>query len=133
MKITGSCHCGAIAFEGVVDPENVTICHCTDCQNLTGTAYRVSVPCMKEDFRLTTGSPSIYVKTGESGAKRVQAFCSNCGSPIYTHAMDNITTYGLRVGCIDQRAALRPRKQKWCRSALSWAMDISRLPKQDRE
>jgi hypothetical protein len=133
MKITGGCHCGAIAFEGLVDPEQVTICHCTDCQSLTGTAYRVSVPCLKEHFRLTKGAPSIYVKTGESGAKRAQAFCSNCGSPIYTHAIDNPVNYGLRVGCIDQRRALAPRKQKWCRSALGWAMDISGLPGQRKE
>jgi hypothetical protein len=43
MKAHGSCHCGAIEFEALVDSARVTICHRTDCQNLTGTAYRVTV------------------------------------------------------------------------------------------
>ena len=44
MKITGACHCGAITIEGEADPEKVGICHCTDCQTGTGSAFRVSVP-----------------------------------------------------------------------------------------
>ena len=43
MKIDGCCHCGAIAYEAEHDPETVGICHCADCQQLTGTAFRVSV------------------------------------------------------------------------------------------
>jgi hypothetical protein len=39
MKIDGGCHCGAIAYEAEVDPDRVGICHCTDCQQLTGTAF----------------------------------------------------------------------------------------------
>ena len=133
MKVHGSCHCGGITYEADVDPEAVTICHCADCQALTGSAYRVSVPTRREDFVLKTGAPSIYVKTGDSGAKRVQAFCPTCGSPLYTHAADQPTTFGLRTGCIAERRALVPRKQKWCRSAMPWTMSIENLPKQDRE
>jgi hypothetical protein len=44
MKVEGSCHCGQISFEAEVDPLTVSICHCTDCQTLTGSAYRVTVP-----------------------------------------------------------------------------------------
>ena len=36
MKVTGSCHCGQITYEAEVDPETVRVCHCTDCQKLTG-------------------------------------------------------------------------------------------------
>ena len=46
MQVHGSCHCGAIEFEAAVDPTRVTICHCTACQNLTGSAYRVTVALM---------------------------------------------------------------------------------------
>ena len=133
MKVTGGCHCGAITYEAVVDPDRVSICHCTDCQALTGSAYRVSVPTPVEAFVLRTGTPKIYVKTGETGAKRAQAFCPDCGSPMYTYAMDHPTTYGLRVGCIEQRRHLPPRIQKWCRSALDWSMDIGNVPRRDKE
>jgi hypothetical protein len=44
MKVNGECHCGAITYEAIIDPEKVAICHCTDCQQLSGTAYRTVVP-----------------------------------------------------------------------------------------
>ena len=42
MKIHGECHCGEVRYEAEIDPGLVSICHCTDCQILTGTAYRVA-------------------------------------------------------------------------------------------
>jgi hypothetical protein len=133
MRVTGSCHCGAVAYEADIDPARVGICHCTDCQNLTGSAYRVSVPAARDAFKLVRGAPAVYVKTADSGAKRAQGFCQTCGSPIYTYDIEKPETYGLRVGCIDQRGELEPRRQIWCRSALPWAMNIEALPRRDRE
>src|SRR5687768_5530242 len=70
MKIDGSCHCGRIAYEAEVDPAKVSICHCSDCQTLTGTAFRVTIPVAEANFRLLSGEPKIYVKVAESGNKR---------------------------------------------------------------
>ena len=133
MKVTGSCHCGAVAYEADVDPTRVGICHCRDCQKLTGSAYRVSVAAAREAFKLLNGTPTVYVKIAESGAKRAQAFCPTCGSPLYTYDIEKPATYGLRVGCIDQREELEPRRQIWCRSALRWALNIEALPRRERE
>jgi len=106
MKIDGGCHCGDISYTAEVDPEKVGICHCTDCQTLSGTAFRVSVPATKENFQLT-GNLKIYVKTAESGAKRAQGFCAECGTPIYATAAENPQIINIRVGTARQRAELR--------------------------
>jgi hypothetical protein len=74
MQIEGGCHCGYIVYEAGIDPEKVGICHCTDCQTLTGSAFTTAVPAAKETFSLRTGQLRIYVKTAESGAKRAQAY-----------------------------------------------------------
>jgi len=42
MHIDGQCHCGRITFEADIDPDEVSICHCTGCQSLTGSPYRVT-------------------------------------------------------------------------------------------
>jgi len=133
MEVHGSCHCGSVKYEAIVDPARTTICHCTDCQNLTGSAYRVSIAANEGSFRLATGRPAVYVKVGDSGSRRAQAFCSNCGSPLYTYDADNPKTYGLRVGCIAERAALVPRRQKWCRSALAWTASLSGIERREAE
>jgi len=128
MKVDGRCHCGFITYEAIVDPENVGICHCTDCQMLTGSAYRVSVPAPTESFSLLTGEPKIYIKTADSGAKRAHAFCPRCGTPIFARALNDPPTHSLRVGCLRQRADLLPRRRIWCRSALAWSIDLERVP-----
>jgi hypothetical protein len=134
MQVQGRCHCGRISYDAIVDPARVTICHCSDCQALTGSAYRVTVAVAAADFHLRTGEPSVYIKVADSGARRAQVFCSHCGSPLYTHAVDGERkSYGLRVGCIEQRRELVPRKQIWCRSALEWTVDLGPIEKRDRE
>jgi hypothetical protein len=135
MKVTGGCHCGLITYEAEVDPAIVRVCHCTDCQKLTGTAFRANISSMPGTFRFKSGSPKIYVKTAESGNKRAHAFCPECGTPIYAAAPGpNPSVYGLRLGGIDQRAQLAPPiRQIWCRSALPWSMDLRAVEKSERQ
>ena len=129
MQVQGGCHCGYITFEAEIDPDRVRICHCTDCQQLTGSAYRVNVNVPKSKFKLLTGMPKTYLKTAESGNKRAHGFCPECGTPIYSAPpTPDPDSYGLRVGTIKQRAQLPPKKMGWCRSALPWAMDLGSLP-----
>ena len=78
MKVDGGCHCGNIRYEAEVDPATAVICHCTDCQTLSGSAFRTVVPTKEGSFRLLSGVPKVYVKTGESGNRREQTFCPNC-------------------------------------------------------
>ena len=82
VKVEGGCHCGDIAYEAVIDPEKVAICHCTDCQTLSGSAFRTVAPTREGTFMLLSGSLKTYVKVGESGTPRIQSFCPRCGTPI---------------------------------------------------
>ena len=126
MKIDGSCHSGNITYTAEIDPENVRICHCTDCQTLSGSAFRTSVRANKEAFNLQ-GQPKIYVKTVESGAKRAQAFCPECGTSIYSAAVDDPQIFNIRVSTARQRGELRPKSQGWCRSARDWVKDLQSI------
>lgn len=133
MKVEGACHCGAIAYEAEVDPARTAICHCTDCQVLTGSSYRATVQAMPESFALRSGRPTIYVKTADSGTQRAHAFCPTCGAPIYSASLSGPQTYSLRVGGLRQRAELAPVRQVWCRSAQPWAMNLTGVPQVDRQ
>ena len=133
MKVTGHCHCGAIRYEAELDPALVGICHCTDCQMLSGSPYRVSVRVPAATFKLLSGTPKVYLKTAESGAKRAHSFCPECGTPVHSADPVNPQSYSLRVGCLDQRAQLPPKKQIWCRSAVPWSRDLSPVPGVERQ
>lgn len=128
MQIDGSCHCGNITFKADIDPGNVVVCHCTDCQTLTGSAFRVVVRVPREKVEWHGGKPKTYVKTAESGNKRAQAFCPECGTPLYAGAVDGTGVVGLRWSTIRQKAELKPSKQIWCRSAVGWLPELADLP-----
>jgi hypothetical protein len=85
----------------------------TDCQTLSGSAFRANVSVSAERFKLLAGTPKRYVKTAESGNERLLVFCGDCGTPIYTCAPASPAGYSLRIGTIKQRAVFTPGKQIW--------------------
>jgi hypothetical protein len=59
------------------------LCHCTDCQKISGSAYSVNNVVSGQDFKVTGGSPKVYTKTADSGKKISSYFCGDCGSTLY--------------------------------------------------
>jgi len=128
MKVDGRCHCGSVTFEAEVEPGKVVACHCTDCQTLSGTAFRVAVPTVMGTFRLLSGRVKVYVKTAESGNAREQSFCPECGTPVYSAPVGpDPRVMSLRVGALAQRDALVPRVQLWHRSAQHWLPELGAI------
>src|SRR5258706_15072596 len=101
MKVEGNCHCGAIAYEGEADVGAIGVCHCADCQALTGSAFRANVQVPAASFRLLRGEPRIYIKTADSGARRAHPFCGDCGSPIYARAEIEPPAHSLPPGALN--------------------------------
>ncbi len=133
LHVDGSCHCQRIKFKAEVDTSKVSICHCTDCQTMTGAPFRVIVPVAKENFKLLQGQPKTYLKIAESGNRRIQAFCPDCGASIYATSEFNQEVFGLRVGTLSQKAVLVPTKQIWYRSALPWLDQINSIVKFEKQ
>lgn len=134
MHLDGRCHCGYVSFEAEADPQNVSICHCTDCQTGSSSAFRVSIRAPGKAFKLLSGEPTRYVKTtSDSGNPRVQAFCPRCGTPIYSTAPgDNPDSYMLRVGALRQGNELTPKQQNWFRSSRPWISEMASIPRNEK-
>ncbi len=134
MKIDGKCHCGNITYEAEIDPGKVLICHCTDCQTLSGSAFRTVAFTKSGSFKLLTGELKIYLKTAESGAERPQASCPDCGTPIYaTSSGDGPKVHGLRTGAIRQRGSLAPQSRVWCQSEQPWTDTLASIQKTKKQ
>ncbi len=134
MKIDGNCLCGHITYEAEIDPESVTICHCTDCQTHSATAYGVVVGIVDKEFRLLGGELKTYEKIAESGTVRALTFCPECGTRIHAKTVgEGSSFFGLRVGTVRQRDRLKPSLQVWCRSARDWVSDLRAIPQIDEQ
>ena len=130
MQISGHCLCGSVCFDARVDPNQVFVCHCTDCQIQSGGTFRTIVRAEPGTFSLTAGELKLYLKTAESGNARSLAFCPECGTPIYGGPSPGEDGFmSLRVGTIEQRAELVPKAQVWCRSSQPWLDRLSALPR----
>ena len=134
MKVDGKCHCGNISYQAEIDPDQVYICHCTDCQSISGSPFRWAVNIPKENFRLLSGSPKTYVKYAESGDENHQVFCPDCASPIYsTSSRDDWKSFNLRLGTVRQRADLEPKLQVWHRSAQTWVSQLGQVEDMEKQ
>lgn len=128
MNIDGACLCGFIRYEARIDRNKVRICHCTQCQEHSATAFRTGVPVERENFRMVGGEPKTHVKIAQSGAPRALAFCPECGTSIYGCNPADPKVYSLRLGTARQRAELAPRFHMWARSAMPWLPTLGDLP-----
>ena len=128
MQITGRCHCGEVTYHAEVDENKVINCHCTDCQIIASSPFRTVVISHPNAVTFTAAAPKEYIKTAESGNKRAQGFCGNCGTSLYaTSVGDGDKIYGLRIGAVEQREQLIPKAQIWCRSSPSWLKELNTM------
>jgi len=128
VKVDGRCLCGYLSWEAEVDPKSALICNCTDCQVLSGSAFRVTVQ-VTGMFQFLSGEPKTFEKTADSGSRRMLAFCPHCGTSVYSKPPEGTDGFfGLRVGSLRQRDLLIPQAQYWRRSAQAWVDRISTIP-----
>ncbi len=127
MLIDGTCHCGAVSFTALIDPSRVMVCHCSDCQVLSGAPFR-AVAVASIDSLQVQGLTKAYVKLAQSGNRRAQVFCPECATPLWSTAPENPTTAAVRLGCVTQRAELTPVIQIWHGTAMPWLADLGSVP-----
>jgi hypothetical protein len=127
MQVNGACHCGAVSFDAEVDPSRVMVCHCTDCQVLSGAPFR-AVVAAPIDGLVVKGRTKSYVKVAQSGNRRAQVFCPECGTPLWATAPENPTSVIIRLGCVSQRAQFKPSVQIWQHSAVPWVSELASVP-----
>ncbi|MCH9670825.1 MAG: GFA family protein [Gammaproteobacteria bacterium] len=127
MEIEGGCHCGKVSYKATVNPNNVLLCHCADCQVMSGGPYRTIVPTREDNFELD-GPTRTYIKTADSGNQRTCVFCPECGTGIYGSSVgDGAKIIGIRGGTVRQIAQLPPQRQIWCGSAMPWLGQVDSI------
>jgi hypothetical protein len=117
--IAGGCLCGNIRYSAKAEPIFVSVCHCTDCQKFTGSAFAtvvgVPAPALK-----VTGTLKTFTKAGDSGKPIHRRFCPDCGAGIVEEADAAPGIVMLTVGTLDDRSWVKPASQIYCDSAQSW-------------
>lgn len=99
--LTGSCLCGAVAFEA--DPPTnspITFCNCRSCKKAHGTAFAAVMPVPRAAFRWVRGEATL--RDYESSPGKLRRFCSRCGSHMTAERPnDPAASIRIRLGTLD--------------------------------
>ncbi|WRT64092.1 uncharacterized protein IL334_001021 [Kwoniella shivajii] len=81
MPHTGSCLCGSCKITVKSTQEKQIACHCTDCQQSSGSAHSTNILPKISDVEIT-GDVKEYNSKAASGNTVTRVFCGNCGSAL---------------------------------------------------
>ena len=119
--ITGGCLCGRVRYSASVEPLFVGVCHCTNCQKQTGTAFSVLVGIPKAAMSIRGGTKTFH-GVGDSGHAVDRNFCPECGSPIFTAAAVLPEIAFIKAGTLDDTSWLDPKIHIYCSSKEQWSI-----------
>lgn len=124
--LTGHCLCEAVKFEyqGPLGP--ISLCHCSRCRRAQGSAFSASAPIQKVHFRLLSGDEAI--REFESTPGRFRAFCSNCGSPVYSRSDAIPGILRLRLGLVEGNVGKPAASHIYVGSKSDWFTITDDLP-----
>jgi hypothetical protein len=80
-RVTGSCYCGAVAFEVTPPARFCAHCHCQNCRRAHGAAFVTWIGFKAEQVHITSGREYLTRYLTETGATR--SFCRTCGSTLF--------------------------------------------------
>ena len=123
ILVNGECHCGKIKIYAKVKLSEVRACHCTDCQKMSGAPLRAIAVASADTIEIK-GQPKEYIKIGDSGNKRIQAFCPNCGTQLFASDVGK-RLYNLRTGFLEQKNELKPKTHVFTHSSMPWVNGIT--------
>ena len=119
----GGCQCGAVRYRINGEPIMLVVCHCTECQRQSGSAFGMSLSVRKADFELLRGTLSSFERSSDSGRKVGAAFCPACGVRIY-HEPERLggVAINVRAGTLDDPSGLTPSAHVWTSSKRPWVV-----------
>jgi hypothetical protein len=131
--ITGRCLCGGVTYSVDAEPVWQGVCHCSNCQRQTASAFSVIVGVPSNALAVESSSLASF-KTPSEGYQSIteRRFCSACGSPIVSIIESMPAVAFLKAGTIDDISWFEPAAEIWTRSAQPWAPHFADAPRYER-
>lgn len=98
----------------------VHCCHCRDCQRQTGSAFVLNALIEADRVELLSGTPEAIPMPTDSGEPHVIHRCPACRTALWSTYGGRIRIRFVRVGTLDDPAALPPDVHIFTRSKLPW-------------
>ena len=118
--LSGGCACGAVRYRLAAMPMFVHCCHCRNCQRQTGSAFVINALIETDRLAPLKGDPQPIAVPTDSGRPHRIFRCSACQTAMWSEYGGRAALRFVRVGTLDDPAALRPDVHIYVRSKLPW-------------
>jgi hypothetical protein len=118
--LDGGCACGGLRYRLASKPMFVHCCHCRDCQRQTGSAFVLNALIETDRITLLAGAPEPVAVPTESGRPHEIYRCRTCRTALWSDYGARRALRFVRVGTLDDPAALPPDVHIYTRSKLPW-------------
>jgi hypothetical protein len=118
--LEGRCACGSVRYRLLSPPMFVHCCHCCDCQRQTGSAFVLNALIEADRVELLSGNPEAVGMPTDSGKPHVIHRCPACHTALWSTYSGRTAIRFVRVGTLDDPAALPPDVHIFTRSKLPW-------------
>jgi hypothetical protein len=122
--LEGGCACGAVRYRLKTPPMFVHCCHCTECQNETGSAFVINALIETERIELRQGSPRRIPMSPPGDDPHDIYRCRKCLVAVWSDYGRRPQVRFVRVGTLDEPRRLAPDVHIFTRSKQPWV----RLP-----
>ncbi|KAL1956385.1 hypothetical protein VTO42DRAFT_7368 [Malbranchea cinnamomea] len=130
--VSGSCLCRNLSYHISEDTSlKPAICHCLDCQKLSGSTYSTNLLVPFSSFDVH-GTPKTYRRKGDSGKDVTLNFCDNCGHTLFVTAETMPGLVIVKAGTVDDRNWLNshsPSVEIYCKDKLGWLPQLAETMK----
>ena len=116
--MTGGCLCGGVRFEVEAPLGPASYCHCSRCQRRTGTAASAQARLRPGSLRIVAGEDLVREYQPPDGYAK--AFCSSCGSALFSRDPERPEPFSVRLGALDEDAGVRPSYRQFVAYAAPW-------------
>jgi hypothetical protein len=120
MDLEGGCACGAVRYRLRSAPMFVLCCHCRDCQRQTGSAFVLNAIIETNRIDILAGEPEPVAVPTDSGRPHDIYRCPSCRVAVWSDYGHRPALRFVRVGTLDDPAALKPDVHIFTRSKLPW-------------
>jgi len=118
--VTGSCLCGAITYRIEGELDNIQICHCSQCRKAQGGPFATNIPVATDKFVITDAKNKIKGYESLTRKGKYRMFCSDCGSPLFSHLESDPNFVRVRAGTINDPVPAKIKHHQFVSSKASW-------------
>jgi hypothetical protein len=110
-----------VRYEVTGEPAGSAVCHCRDCQYVSGGEPAALVIVPRDALKITKGTLNDYTKKGDSGMNVTRKFCGTCGTQVLSDVESAPQIWVIKTGTLDEPAGFQAGVVLYTSSAQPWA------------